>query len=153
MRTTGWYWTPARVVAAMQVFYEIYGRQPSYTDFNPSRAQREAYERFHRDGCWPGGATVNRHWGSWNAAIKAAGFEPIKPGTQPNPVKFSDRCPNGHEYTKENTHYRRDNGTRQCRICAKAARRLAYERNHKGPGSRASRGMPPSDHPKHKEKV
>lgn len=135
----------------MQVFAETYGRQPSYTDFNPSRAQREAYARYHEDGCWPSGMTVNRHWGSWNAAIEAAGFTPIKPGTQPNPAKHDDRCPNGHEYTPENTAYRADKGYRVCITCRDNARRRSYDRNHKGPGSRASRGMPPSDHPKWKE--
>ncbi len=155
-RQGSWYWTPERVVAAIQVFAEVYGRQPSYTDFNPSRAQREAHKRFHEDGCWPTGATVFRHWGSWNAAIEAAGFTPIRPGTQENPEKHKDTCKNGHEFTPENTRWRtHKDGRRQrvCRECNKAARRAAYDRHHKGPGSRASRGMPPSDHPKWKEPV
>jgi hypothetical protein len=155
-RQAGWYWTPERVVAAIQVFEEIYGRRPCWTDFNPGKKNPVQLATFKRDGCWPSGATVIRHWGSWNYAMQAAGYEPIKPGTQPNPDKDKERCVRGHAFTPENTRYRthRD-GTRQrvCRACKKISRNAAYDKHHKGPGSRASRGMPPSDHPKWKEKV
>lgn len=156
-RQGSWYWTPNRVVAAIQVFEEIYGRRPSYTDFNPGKKHPEQLATFKRDGCWPSGATVNRHWGSWNAAMAAAGYEPIAPGSQENPLKHRDRCSHGHEYTEGSYYWRthRD-GRRQrvCKACNYAARDESYNRLHKGAGSRASRGMPPSDHEKwRKEKA
>lgn len=136
-RQTGWYWTPNRVVAAMQVFEEIYGRRPTYTDFNPTRDQTEAYERNRSDGCWPSGATVNRHWGSWNNAIKAAGYEPAVPGTYKR-VLF-DKCIHGHDYTPENTDIiiRRGREVRVCITCRRRMRNESYDRLYGGKGADA----------------
>lgn len=36
--------------------------------------------RFEADGCWPWNFTVRERFGTWNAAIAAAGFEPRRPG-------------------------------------------------------------------------
>ena len=44
-------------------FYRNHNRIPQYRDFN-------------KNTLLPGGATYQRHFGSWNNAIKAAGFEP-----------------------------------------------------------------------------
>lgn len=145
-RQAGWYWTPERVVAAMQVFAEVYGRPPRYNDFNPSKAMREEYERFHADGCWPSGATVVRHWGTWNYAIEAAGYAPVPQGQiRGGRKRMVERCAQGHPYTPENTAYRASNGARICKTCSTNWRRAAYNKHHKGPGSRKSRGMPQSD--------
>jgi hypothetical protein len=38
----------------------------------------------------------------------------------------SDRCSNGHEWTPENTYYRKDNGKRQCRACKATTQRRRY---------------------------
>lgn len=149
MRTKGWYWTPERVVAAAQVFHEVYGRQPSYTDFNPRRDQVEAYERFHADNCWPSGATVSRHWGTWNAMIAAAGFEPVKSGNYPR--ELATHCEHGHEFTPENTRIRKSNGARICLTCNRAANNASYQRLYAGPGRDARvAGALPTKVPKSK---
>jgi hypothetical protein len=126
----------------MHVFAEIYGRQPAWVDFNPGLNDVEAYLRFHDDRCWPSGATVIRHWGTWNAAIEAAGFEPIGPGKQPNHRDGTKtHCKHGHEFTPENTHIsiRRGRPVRICRTCQRAANNARYARRVAGPGSKARR--------------
>lgn len=77
------YWTPELVIDAIQEYARRYGRPPSATHFNPSQATKlgrlDLAERFHDDGCWPHAGTVQSMFGSWNAGIEAAGFEPWKP--------------------------------------------------------------------------
>lgn len=83
-------WTREAVVAAIQRFAERYGRQPSATDFNPALARALGNpargERFYEDGDYPNTSTVIQAFGSWSAAIAAAGFEPLKPGRPKTPV-------------------------------------------------------------------
>lgn len=42
--------------------------------------------------------------------------------------KKQTHCPNGHEYTKENTGHRKDNGTRWCRSCDRTSAKLKFQR-------------------------
>lgn len=77
-------WTPETVVAAMRRFHDRYGRAPVMTDFNTALACRlghpEKAERFYADGDYPTTPSVQRVFGTWNAAITAAGFEPLAIG-------------------------------------------------------------------------
>lgn len=87
-------WGKAGVVAAIHRFAERYGRPPTSTDFSPSCARHLGHEwrsaRFHSDGDYPYSHTVVYTFGTWNAAIIAAGFEPPGPGLykrQPGAVR------------------------------------------------------------------
>lgn len=75
----------------------------------------------------PGGPADNRlgnlRWGtrSENAHDKK------RDGTDHNVNK--DRCPEGHEYTPENTYVKPGKTSRDCRICLDAAKRRYVEKN------------------------
>lgn len=80
--------TRARIVAEIRYWAELYGRPPAASDWNLACLRQRATveriaecERRHReDGPWPPAATAQYVFGSWNAAIEAAGFEPLAPG-------------------------------------------------------------------------
>lgn len=73
-------------IAAIQRFAERYGKPPSATDFQPALARRighpEKADRFYADGDYPTTTAVLQMFGSWNAAIEAAGFEPVPVGSR-----------------------------------------------------------------------
>lgn len=83
-------WTREMIIDCIRDFADKYGKPPGARDWNPPDAisdyRDDIAERFHEDGCWPYVDTVQRLFGSWNAAIEAAGFKPLKPGH-----KYSDR--------------------------------------------------------------
>lgn len=68
-----------RILSAIRRWVEIYGDVPSATDWNPYAAARMGHverARVYEAGEWPSSATAVWHFGSWNAAITAAGFAP-----------------------------------------------------------------------------
>lgn len=71
-------WTQDEIIAAMQEFHRRYGKTPSCTEWNPSlarwRKQPDVAEKFAADGCWPSVQTVMQRFGSWTAAVDAAGL-------------------------------------------------------------------------------
>jgi hypothetical protein len=78
-------WTRERILADMDDWFELFGTPPTATDWNQSRARAqgwiwrvERYEDTGRD--WPQLSAVQDVFGSWNAAIVAAGFEPMLDG-------------------------------------------------------------------------
>lgn len=77
-------WTPERIIRAIQQFHRMYRRPPTVADWNPALARRrgkfEVAARYERDGCWPSDWSVRKRFGSWNAAIRAAGLQPRKGG-------------------------------------------------------------------------
>lgn len=73
-------WTPETVVEAIRAFADRYGRQPADADWNVGMGTPEQRERYWRDACWPSPSTVRRECGSWSAALRAAGFEPLLGG-------------------------------------------------------------------------
>lgn len=77
-------WTRESVVEAIRYFAERYGQPPSAQKWSPSLARQgnrdDLAERFYEDGCWPHTNSVLVLFGSWNAAIAAAGFTPRRPG-------------------------------------------------------------------------
>lgn len=80
-------WTRESIVAAIQRFHQRYGRQPNATDFNPPLARSMGHhwraDRFHADGDYPGSSSVQYVFGTWNAAIEAAGLPPLGIGVYP----------------------------------------------------------------------
>lgn len=78
-------WTSTAVVLAIQEWAAEYGEPPAVPDWNPHTAEHVLHDpararRFREaGGQWPNFKTVYREWGSWNAAIKAAGFTPRAP--------------------------------------------------------------------------
>lgn len=81
-------WTEEEIVEKIREWAKIHGDPPASSDWNPSDCRRSArisLIRSHRwlaraarfdDGEWPWPRTVQLAFGSWNNAIKAAGFDP-----------------------------------------------------------------------------
>jgi hypothetical protein len=82
-------WDRDSVISAIQEWVDTYGEPPRAADWNPSSAKWsgqqwrvERYRAGRADGsAWPALNSAKRPFGgSLNAAIRAAGFEPAKPG-------------------------------------------------------------------------
>ena len=71
--------TEEELLAAVRRWAERYGGPPRASDWEPSRARLAGrplqIERF-RAGDWPSAGMLRRRFGSFNAALRAAGFEP-----------------------------------------------------------------------------
>lgn len=83
-------WTPDLIVQRIQEWAKIYGEPPACTDWNPEQARRmndpTRAQRFHdANHYWPWFTQVINRFGSWNAAIEAAGFTPRHQGGHGNP--------------------------------------------------------------------
>jgi hypothetical protein len=77
-------WTRELIIEKILEWEARYGEPPCSADWNPSlarwRAQEWRAERY-RDGVWPSTNAAKRPFdGSFDAAVRAAGFEPRKPG-------------------------------------------------------------------------
>ncbi len=76
-------WTPDLIVAAIADWAELYGAPPAAADWNPAMARRQGRpdraER-HAAGDWPYYRSVVDYFGSWSAAIEAAGWHARPPG-------------------------------------------------------------------------
>lgn len=79
-------WTEETILAAMHEWYRLFGRPPSMLDWNlalaaykklPNLSARR--ERFGR-GRFPTANSVLNRFGTWRAALAAAGFEVRKGG-------------------------------------------------------------------------
>jgi hypothetical protein len=115
-------WTPDRILDAIRDYADRYGHPPAAQDWNPPLAitkyRDDIAERFHEDGCWPTATSVQYYFGSWNAAIHAAGFTPLAPGH-----KYSDFEPRPHGRMAE---YKRGCRCEECRLAMNA-----YERGRR----------------------
>lgn len=75
-------WTAEAIIEAIQAWADLYGRPPSAGDWNVAlRPQSSTFsarlERFYNGPrAWPHMNTARTAFGSWNAAIAAAGLEP-----------------------------------------------------------------------------
>jgi hypothetical protein len=75
-------WTEEKVIAAIHDWNRTYGEPPAGPDWNPHSARNNLHDeeraaRFEAgDGRWPWFTIVIARFGTWNAAIEAAGFEP-----------------------------------------------------------------------------
>src|SRR5687767_8551429 len=77
-------WTREAIIEKIREWNDRYGEPPCSADWNPSlarwRAQEWRAERY-RDGVWPSTNAAKRPFGgSFDAAIRAAGLEPRRPG-------------------------------------------------------------------------
>src|SRR3954468_6816415 len=77
-------WTRETIIAKIIEWNERYGEPPCSADWNPSlarwRAQEWRAERY-REGDWPSTNAAKRPFGgSFDAAVRAAGLEPHRPG-------------------------------------------------------------------------
>jgi hypothetical protein len=79
------FWTRERVVTAIQEWAERYGAPPTSVDWNPWMLYSDdgglTMARY-RVNAPPHTTVVMRVFGSWNNAIKAAGFEPRRVGSR-----------------------------------------------------------------------
>lgn len=79
-------WTRELIIAALHEWTRLYGRTPSSVAWNPSLArskgQLDLVERFYA-GRWPSTSIVQKRFGSWNAAIDAAGLPRNRNGRPP----------------------------------------------------------------------
>ena len=85
----------ARVIHAIQRWVGLYGKPPTAMDWDLSTARSKAVperlaeiEERHRGHDWPYPENAQRLFGSWNAAIRAAGFEPVRPGQRRDPERW-----------------------------------------------------------------
>jgi hypothetical protein len=77
-------WTRELIIQKIREWNDRYGEPPCSADWNPSlarwRAQEWRAERY-REGIWPSTNAAKRPFdGSFDAAVRAAGLEPHKPG-------------------------------------------------------------------------
>src|SRR5688500_3079427 len=77
-------WSRETIIEKINEWVTLHGEAPSSADWNPSlarwRAQEWRIERY-REGQWPSTNAVKRHFGgSFDAAVRAAGFVPARPG-------------------------------------------------------------------------
>jgi hypothetical protein len=67
------------LLEAIRRWTDRYGEPPAIADWSPARARRAGQqwrvERYHA-GDWPSGSTVLRRFGTFTAAIEAAGLQP-----------------------------------------------------------------------------
>lgn len=77
-------WDREAIVERVQAWVETYGQPPTAQEWNPAmaraRGRHDIAERWEQDGCWPTTTTTQYVFGSWSAAIAAAGFTPRAPG-------------------------------------------------------------------------
>lgn len=72
-------WSRESIVAAIQRWAGLYGEPPGEADWtpgHPSAKRRPWRTERYRSGHYPNSSTIDNYFGSWNAAIEAAGFEP-----------------------------------------------------------------------------
>ena len=98
VQVAGRRWTRDTIINAIQEWVALYGEPPRAADWNPSSAKWsgqiwrvERYRAGRPDGSsWPALNAAKRPFGgSLNEAVRAAGFEPAKPG----PKRRSDVDP------------------------------------------------------------
>jgi hypothetical protein len=98
VRRTGVGWDRDSIISAIREWVATYGEPPRAADWNPASAKWsgqlwrvERYRSGRADGSpWPALNSAKRPFGnSLNEAIRAAGFEPAKPG----PVRRRDVAP------------------------------------------------------------
>lgn len=94
-------WTPERVVAAVRSWAQEFGQPPTSTEWEIGKPEKYAEAALAKARLWhekaarfasdtyPSNDTVRRLFGSFNAALAAAGFEPRPVGRTPR--ELTDR--------------------------------------------------------------
>jgi hypothetical protein len=74
-------WSRQRIIESIRGWADRYGAPPAVTDWSPKMlrdpSRRNAAELRLSDGVWPNVSIIQRRFGSFNAAIEAAGFTPL----------------------------------------------------------------------------
>lgn len=90
------FWTQETIIEAIREYHRRYRRQPGAMDWNLNLAHRAAaperlaeIEKRWDEGLWPTVTTVQERFGSWSAAIYAAGFHPLAPGQRLDPERWA----------------------------------------------------------------
>jgi hypothetical protein len=84
----GAHWSRDLIVQRVREWNEIHGEPPVTYEWNPAMARwkklpdAEGISRRYEAGDWPPTSVVEYHFGSWNAAIDAAGFPPLSVGSK-----------------------------------------------------------------------
>jgi Homing endonuclease associated repeat len=82
-------WTRERIIEAVHDYAAVFGSPPSAEDWNVSMARKngrhDKADWFYLFGDWPHYGSVTARFGSFNAAIEAAGFTP-----RPDGIKRAD---------------------------------------------------------------
>ena len=77
-------WTRESIIDAIKDFNDQYGRPPGGHHWNPAfcrlRGWHHIADRYYEDGCWPNTSSVQERFGTWNAALAAAGFTVLENG-------------------------------------------------------------------------
>jgi hypothetical protein len=96
-----------QIVRAIQDWANRYGAPPGAMDWNvPFAREKASRDRLntilnrHNDRSWPVASGVQAVFGSWNAAIKAAGFEPTAPGQRIDPERWRRNLSQSKKGTK-----------------------------------------------------
>jgi hypothetical protein len=114
------FWTDDQVIAVLRADAKRRGRSPTQEEWKrPSKGR-------------PSFSTLRHHFGSFNAALRAAQLPTRKTAGQLG-VRRS-HCLRGHELTPENTITKPD-GQRQCRTCANAGLRRRRKERTSGVGA------------------
>src|SRR5215210_339120 len=83
-------WTRDTIIEKLREWNDRYGEPPCSADWNPSLARwraQEWREARYRDGVWPSTNAAKRPFGgSFDAAVRAAGLEPHRPGPRRRPA-------------------------------------------------------------------
>lgn len=90
MRPRGQILTHEDILQAIRAWHRLYGEPPAMSDWAPARARRVGHEwraQRYLAGNWPHLSTVLKHFGTFGAAVEAAGLEPRPRGrhTRSNP--------------------------------------------------------------------
>lgn len=121
-------WTREAIIELIQKWAEKYGEPPRFNDwFVKAKTEWKFGEVSKRT--WPYSYTVVWMFGSWNAAIEAAGFKPRPLRREGNTSRPNGKtCRNGlHPWIPENIRTE-PNGDRRCRLCQNARVREYQER-------------------------
>src|SRR6185295_19108561 len=140
-------WTRDTIIEKIREWNDRYGEPPCSADWNPSlarwRAQEWRAERY-REGFWPSTNAAKRPFGgSFDAAVRAAGLEPHRPGPRRRAAgvarpDFEQRAPQAPRRIDDELTAAAD------RLAAAEARVALLERRLRaaepGAGPRAGRG-------------
>lgn len=99
-------WTAEEIIADIQRWVELHGALPRHCDWNSSIARRRDIPFEYG---WPSPMPVVKHFGSWEAGMRAAGFEPRGLGCpvverpcancgEPFPSRGGTRCKRCYAY-------------------------------------------------------
>jgi Homing endonuclease associated repeat len=107
------YWTRERIIAAIQRWAKRTGKPPTCDQWaRPLPGRTSSFGPASKSR--PSAAMVKKVFGTWNEAMKAAGFPP-RPAHAVVGRPKKTHCKHGHEWTPANTRTRE--GVRHCRTC------------------------------------